>query len=64
MYQVIWMILSEDLKRLQLVMQVVELVQIAVVLSTLAGALIHTGYSLYGTIQIEKGLAKSDSESK
>ena len=60
LYKLLWALLQEDLQNSPQVKTTAALVQIAIFVVSLIGMLVHTGYSLYGTIQTERMFARED----
>jgi hypothetical protein len=53
LFKLIWFLLQGDLQELEAIKVFARFVQIAIAGTNLIGMLVHTGYSLYGTIQTE-----------
>ena len=54
---VIWSILGEDIRASEIMSTIAQVAQIAVFVLTLVAFVIHAGYSLYGTYQVDKQFA-------
>ena len=60
LFRLVWSLLSEDILQSVSIKQIAEWVQIAIASMSMIGAVIHSSYSLYGTILIERQFAEKE----
>jgi hypothetical protein len=54
LFKVLWSLMETEIQQSPIVKNLSEIVQIAISMVTLAGFIVHAGYSLYGQLQVEK----------
>lgn len=59
-FQFIWGLLAEDIQNSEIMENLADFTRIAIFVVTIMGMIIHSGFSIYGQFQIEKGLANGD----
>jgi len=60
LFRLVWSLLASDIQQSPAIKDIAQWTQIAVAAASLVGAIIHSGFSLYGTIQVERQFAQQD----
>jgi hypothetical protein len=59
-FRFIWGLLAEDIQKSEVMKNIASVAQVGILTITLIGMLIHSGFSIYGQFQIEKGISLGD----
>lgn len=60
LFRFLWSLMANDIQQSSIIKNVASWVQIAITVSTFVGFVIHSAFSLYGQIQVEKQFSESE----